>query len=207
MSESSTRPVDIEGMQPGSSPAWQRVEETWSFGASRSGSVIAWSPPTLNAPPSSASRNQNGPSTVGPQRITRSNDDAAPVRRRNFGQRGLQTIAHWEGVIESVSNGNFTARMIPLAEAARGGQREELAEFSEDDLANESDRELIQPGAVFYWTIGRARNTAGTVTNVSLVRMRRLPPPSRARMVWATREASEMLKSLGAEDEPGSAGR
>ena len=66
-----------------------------------------------------------------------------------------------------------------------------------DDLATDSDVALVDEGAVFYWTVGKGRNSAGTQSNVSLVRFRRLPPSSRLHQARAEQEATELLEELG----------
>jgi len=83
-------------------------------------------------------------------------------------------LATWEGVVEKRYSSGFLGR---LALVDNGITDTSTFKFSEFDLeeVSESDFELVQPGATFYWSIGRRRNEAGTVTNFSFVRFRRLP--------------------------------
>jgi hypothetical protein len=119
------------------------------------------------------------------------------IPSRDFGRRSLQPLSNWEGVVEQVTGDTFLCRLVQIVEGRPNPATVEFTEFSLDDLANESDWNLVQPGAVLYWTIARARNPAGTVTNESLVRFRRLPLPTRAQLERAQHEAEDLLRALG----------
>jgi len=54
--------------------------------------------------------------------------------------------------------------MIPIIDGRPDPTRTEFTTFSLDDLDDESDRDLVAEGAIFYWTIGRGRTAAGTQT-------------------------------------------
>ncbi len=100
--------------------------------------------------------------------------------------------------MEEVNGDGFRARLLPFEEGEADHSRLEYADFGYDDLADESDHDLVMEGAVFYWTVGKSRNAAGTYTNTSLVRFRRLPPPSTYQTQEAGREAAALLQDLGA---------
>jgi hypothetical protein len=101
---------------------------------------------------------------------------------------------HWEGVVEGVDGDEFRARLTPFRRGTANSAQVEYTEFTFDDLANPDDRSLVMEGARFYWTLGRATNPAGTLTNVSLVRFRRLPPASSLRRKLAEAEAEALLE-------------
>ena len=199
MIERSTRPVEIEGGENPPAAAWQLDEMTSSFGPTAS-RIVGSSPLLPDDHTFPHSQNRNGPSTIGPQKITTPRQEPTILRRRDFGRRALRALSNWEGVVEEVREGTFSGRLIPLSNGAADPGRTEFTEFSFDDLANESDRDLVQPGAVFYWTIGKSRNGAGTLTNVSLVRFRRIPTPTLQRQQRARREAEELLDTLDGFD-------
>jgi hypothetical protein len=199
MTNDSTRPMGIEGTDGPFVPPWQPHQISWSFGATEQ-RVVGWprsSPPLSRLP---NSENRDGPSTLGPQKITPPKPSSAVIRPRDFGKRSLQPLSHWEGVVEQVWHDRFRGRLVPLTTGHRDRGRVEFTEFSLDDLANESDRDLVQPGAIFYWTIAKGKNVAGTLTNISLVRFRRVPPLSRQKQERARIEAEELLLSLGDSD-------
>jgi hypothetical protein len=125
--------------------------------------------------------------------------DARPVAapRFAFGKKSLQATHQWEGVVEEIGASGFRARLLPLVGGKPDPRRIEFTTFAFDDLANDDDRDLVSEGAIFYWTVGKGRNAAGTVSNVSLVRFRRVPPPGAFQERVAKAEAAELLQELG----------
>ncbi len=194
MTERSTRPIGVEDPNAASVP-WQRDEISWSFGANHA-TIVGWPDvPRANGTPEHAD-NRSSLSTSGPQTVTPPETPTRILERTGYGKRALQPLYQWEGMVDRVDGNGFHCRLVPLTggEADRG--KVELTEFSFDDLAAESDKPLVVPGAIFYWTVGRARNAAGTVTNLSLVRFRRLPPPTSAQASLAEQEARDLLRAL-----------
>jgi hypothetical protein len=117
-------------------------------------------------------------------------------RRPRFGKRGFVPAYQWEGVVEEVNGKGFRARLRPSEQGHTKAARVEYADFDYDDLADDSDHALVAEGAVFYWTIGKSRNVAGTLFNTSLVRFRRLPSPTAAQKRQAAIEAAALLADL-----------
>jgi hypothetical protein len=78
--------------------------------------------------------------------------------------------------------------------------RPEFSEFGFDELSNDEDFNLVVEGAVFYWTLGRLKNPAGTLLNVSLLRFRRLPALTEYRKTRARIETEGLLDALGVTD-------
>jgi hypothetical protein len=197
MNEQPTRPVDIPGAPEHVPTAWQRTALEWSFGPTVD-SVAGW-PEAVHPLPEGSAVNRACDLTIAPQEHRPPLRAAPRVPRRAFGRRSLAPISHWEGVVERVSGDRFFCRLTPLNDDDERN-KVEFTEFEVDDLANESDIPLVQPGAIFYWTIGRARNAAGTITNVSLVRFRRLPLVTAYQRKRAEREAEDTLEALGGDD-------
>jgi hypothetical protein len=198
MTDPSTRPINVEGTLDAFPASWQVDEISWPFGQQRR--IVGWSDELLAEVELPDSRNRSGPTTTGPQEITAPKRKPAVINAPDFGRRGLAALSHWEGVVEDIEGDTFRCRLVPLTSVPPDAADFELTEFSVEDLANDDDRDLVKPGAVFYWTIGRARNQAGTVTNVSLVRFRRLPVPTRSQHERAEREAEELLRLFGVEN-------
>ena len=171
-----------------------RVETVyWSFGSGKTQAILPATPlPVVEDNPRSANSEPDatsgleGPLPVPPRPVE-------PPRMR-LGKRALRPLAQWEGVVESVERAGFRARVVPMANGKPAETEPEFTEFDFDDLAHPSERDLVKEGALFYWTIGRARNEAGTVTNTSLVRFRRVPPPSTYQAAHAEEEAAEILR-------------
>jgi hypothetical protein len=113
-----------------------------------------------------------------------------------FGKRGFKALGHWEGVVEDVSDDGFYARLLPFDGTKPQRGQVEYSDFDFSDLAEESDVPLVQPGAVFYWTIGQVRLLSGTLQNTSLVRFRRVAPPSAEHLRRARALAAEITSNL-----------
>lgn len=191
-----TKAMDIEG-PIGSSGLWQTLHEPWSFSV---GSKPVFLPPRQDGQAeeqtSRASPNRNGHDlfpTRGVQRITPPKTRPVARPETRHGKRGLRAAYQWEGIVDAITDDGFRARLIPYEDGKPNRAKVEYTDFYFDDLANESDRDLVAPGAVFYWTIGKARNRAGTVTNSSLLRFRRIPSPSSYQKRRAARLAAEIL--------------
>ena len=203
-SERTTNPIDFEGAHEGYG-RWQNNEIEWSFGPRRQRIVSPDSSPTID--PIASSANPAESSTSHPQEVnTPPESQALILERSGYGKRAFHALYHWEGVVERVEKKTFQCRIVPLVYGSTDATKVELTEFSFDDLATESDQSLVLPGAIFYWTVGRSRNAAGTVTNLSLVRFRRLPPPTRVQASLAEQEADDLLRVVGDGDGSASAG-
>ena len=194
MIERSTRPIGVEGSNAAGVP-WQREEITWSFGANPTG-VVGWPHVSRDVGAPEGSGNRSSTSTSGPQRVAPPETPTMIPERTGYGKRALQPLYEWEGVVERVEKNEFKCRLFPLIHGRTDPGKVELTDFSFDDLAAESDQPLVVPGAIFYWTVGRARNAAGTVTNLSLLRFRRLLPPTPAQTAQAEQEAIHLLRAL-----------
>jgi hypothetical protein len=123
-----------------------------------------------------------------------------PVPRQLFGKRSFRPLAQWEGVVEGVTESGFQARLVPLTNDDKANPSEALfTSFDFSDLAHPGDQELVREGAIFYWTVGRATNPAGTVQKSSLVRFRRRPGPGRERVRRAGAKAAEIMEKTEGE--------
>ncbi|MDX2143425.1 MAG: hypothetical protein SFV19_08725 [Rhodospirillaceae bacterium] len=91
-------------------------------------------------------------------------------------------IKKWEGVVERVSEKDafFVAKLVDTSTESH--LPTEIAEFPLSSLSS-SDRELLRPGAVFYWIVGSRTLPYGTVENVNRLTFRRLPQ-------WTEKELS-----------------
>lgn len=192
MSHESTRPLSVGGDQI--DRLWQHSEIAWSFGALTQTIVAPLSVPT--DPSSLTSTGNAGLPTVGPQVLGPPPEVPATVRPRSFGKRGFDAIHDWMGVVESVSNSGFTCRITPVQNGRADPAAVQYTEFTFDDLESDTECSMAVPGAAFYWTVGKARNAAGTIANTSLVRFRRLPIPTSAQLRSADETAALLLEKL-----------
>ena len=97
-------------------------------------------------------------------------------------------LKHWEGYVQEVSNGSFVARLIDLEEDVP----DEEAEIYLEEVTPD-DRDLVAPGAVFYWMIGYRQQASGQRERVSGIRFRRLPQLTQRDIELAKAQAQEAV--------------
>lgn len=102
----------------------------------------------------------------------------APVRR-------FQILQQWEGVVTSVEADSLWGDLQDLTDPSNPL---EIAEIPLREFAL-SDRPLLEPGSVFYWSIGHETTLGGQIRRVSEIRVRRTP-------VWS-QQALDRVRSLG----------
>ena len=96
------------------------------------------------------------------------------------------SLQEWEGIVEEVREDSFDARLVDLTQESPD---EILEDFPLDDISEE-DRNLVAPGAVFYWCIGY-HVRKGQRSRTSEIRFRRLPAWSEGEIEDARRKAEE----------------
>ena len=101
-----------------------------------------------------------------------------------------------------VENDVFRARLIDLDRRTP----DEEAEIYLSEVSDE-DRALVEPGAIFYWSIGGYTDKTGNRMQRSLVRFRRLPTWTRRELDDARREAEKTGRILGWGSESADAAR
>ncbi len=105
----------------------------------------------------------------------------------------LQPLQKWEGAVLEVDDTTFRVRLVDLT----GERPEEEMELEKDELSD-FDLDLLEPGAIFYWTIGYRRELPrGARERVSLIRFRRFPAWSRRELASAHKRAEEARRELG----------
>ena len=113
----------------------------------------------------------------------------APLDRDRF-----DVLQKFEGTVVSLTGDSFVAR---LEDKTNPGPEEE----AEIPLAEvmPGDRELVKPGAVFYWVIGYRRTVHGQLSRSSVIRFQRMPPWSSADAERSTEAAKTFLSFLDLE--------
>jgi hypothetical protein len=104
-----------------------------------------------------------------------------PIVREFF-----QAIQKWEGYVVAVGQDTFRALLIPI----KGEGPDQEAEVYIEEVAQD-DRALIEPGAVFYWSIGYLDRPSGRA-RASVIRFRRLPVWTKHELGNAKREAHRL---------------
>jgi hypothetical protein len=109
----------------------------------------------------------------------------------------FRLLQKFEAVVVERLEDSFIAR---FSDPSRDGIEEE-AEIAFGEIS-ESDLPLVQPGAVFYWSIGYERKSFGQVSRVSLIRFRRLPPLTDEEIEGARIRASMLHAILKRTSDP-----
>jgi hypothetical protein len=105
----------------------------------------------------------------------------------------LEPLQKWEGAVLEVGEATFVARLVDLT----GDRPEEEIELEKAELSD-FDLDLLEPGAVFYWSVGYRRQLPrGARSRESVIRFRRLPAWSRAELEAARERAEEARRDLG----------
>ncbi len=101
-------------------------------------------------------------------------------------------LQKWEGVVLRIQDETFSARLSDLTTAHADEEAElPIAEVSA------ADRDLLQAGAFFYWTIGYLDDRYGQRQRASRIRFRRLPAWTHEEVEAARREADALAEQLG----------
>lgn len=99
-------------------------------------------------------------------------------------------LQKWEGYVTEVGPDTFHARLIPIL-----GEGSDLdAEMWIEEIAEE-DRALIQPGAIFYWSIGYLDRPSGR-QRTSIIRFQRLPTWNKRELETARTEVAKLKELL-----------
>lgn len=125
---------------------------------------------------------------LAPQRDPMLVAPAPPPIREQFVAR-----QQWEGYVESISADEFFARLVGVI-----GDRDEVSSAIPMEDVHPEDTDLVQVGAVFYWTIGYYEGPSGRRRS-SDVRFRRMPRWSKRDVDRTLREAkirAERLRAL-----------
>lgn len=101
-------------------------------------------------------------------------------------------LQKWEGTVLSVRAESFVARLVDKTSDAVDAEAElPLSDVTVDDLA------LVQPGAVFYWTVGYSMDLSGSRRRVAEMRFRRLPVWTKRDLEQARSAADRTIEDLG----------
>lgn len=102
-----------------------------------------------------------------------------------------QLVQQWEGVVTEVRDADFDVLLHDLTDRSRA---RESATIPLEEVSD-CDKRLVQPGGVFYWSIGYELR-AGSKRRFSDIRFRRLPAWTQADIAAVQRETDELLPFL-----------
>ncbi len=104
-------------------------------------------------------------------------------------------VQHWSGVVIDCNSEEFTARLKDIKDPTKP---DELMTLSLEDL-NESERPLVESGAMFNWYIGYRSGRLTSRHDFSTLRFRRLPSWSRCEIDSAEKCAKELADFFGVD--------
>ncbi len=81
----------------------------------------------------------------------------------------FRVLQKWEGNVLEVHDDTFEARLVPII----GEGPDQEAEIFLEEVAKD-DLELVQKGAIFYWSIGYLDRSSGRI-RASILKFQRLP--------------------------------
>lgn len=165
--------------QPPSLPPWKALREGWVSEPNRA----------TDAPRDTWAYQQENilSPDVGSSSVTANLPNfVSPTPRLGRAKEHFNALQKWVGVILSVERDVFAARLTPVV----GEGPDQEAEIYLNEIVEE-DHDLIQPGAVFYWSIGYLDRPSGRV-RASVIRFRRLPAFTNTDIEAAHATASEL---------------
>lgn len=108
----------------------------------------------------------------------------------------FELLQQWECVVREITEGGFTAVLYDLTDSSNGAEE---ATFALEDVPD-GDRVLVEPGAVFYWSLGYRTGLTGEKIRAAQIRFRRLPALTRQERSEAATEAIGFRDLLGRSD-------
>lgn len=122
-------------------------------------------------------------------------DWIVPVPAMPVSGERITALQSWVGLVESVSETSFTARISDETNTANPIEEIELPL----DEVSGSDRTLVVPGGTFYWSIGYRDSADGQRERISTLRFARQPRISFPEQTRIIRQADELTALLERE--------
>ena len=112
-----------------------------------------------------------------------------PIQIKMPHPKKIQVLQKWEGIVQEILTDTFIARLSDTE-----NQIEEEAEIYLEEV-DEKDKDLVTPGAVFYWHIGY--NDEQSRQRFSMIKFRRLPTWKKEELDAIKRESNRVASSFG----------
>jgi hypothetical protein len=118
--------------------------------------------------------------------------------RRVFPRGTFVPIEQWEGIVLSVEDDSFSARLVN-----RTNDRipDEEGQFTFAQLSSPEDCELITPGAIFYFSVGYEESPSRQRRLSAFLRFRRLPAWTKTELAEVEEETSRLAALFGLRNE------
>jgi hypothetical protein len=118
--------------------------------------------------------------------------------RRAFPRGTFVPIEQWEGIVLAVEDNSFSARLV---NKTNGRAPDEEGQFTFAQLSSPEDRELITPGAIFYFSIGYGESPSRQRRLSAFLRFRRLPAWTKTELAEVEAETSRLAALFGLHHE------
>ncbi len=102
-------------------------------------------------------------------------------------------LRKWEGIVESVLESSFIARLKDVANEVP----DERVEIDFDELTNHDEKVLVKTGAIFSWTMGYSVTQSGTRKRQAILIFRRMPSWTEENIKKGFEIADEMYEAFG----------
>ena len=115
------------------------------------------------------------------------------LTKKQTPNRLFKILQQWEGIVSEMTEDSVWAELVDLTNRGNAEEYVELplAEFPE------ADRDILKPGSVFYWAIGREWSPGGQMRRISEIRVRRIPQWSRHDIETIREKAQNLMDRFG----------
>ncbi len=115
------------------------------------------------------------------------------IPRLELPPQSFKPLQQWRGTVTTIGESEFDAELRDLTDRARV---REAAAFRFDELSD-GDQDLVQIGAVFYWSIGYELTPTRQRKLVATIIFRRLPAWTKRQLDAVKARANEIEEILG----------
>lgn len=113
--------------------------------------------------------------------------------------RRFKMLQQWEAIVTALAEDCFVVRLRDLSCPKLP---DEVAELPLAEIP-ESDRELLAPGSIIYWSIGYETSEGGQIRRVSELRLKRRPVWTERMLAEIKKKAATMLERYQADNATG----
>jgi len=114
-----------------------------------------------------------------------------PIFTKTYKQKKIIVLQKWEGIVQELLSNSFIARLTD-----KDNDTEEEAEILLDEI-DPNDTELLEPGAIFYWSIGY--DDEASRKRFSMIKFRRLPTWNKEELEFIKRNSTNVRNAIGWE--------
>ena len=118
--------------------------------------------------------------------------DSPPLIHYEKRKGHFLSLIKWEGIVECLTETGFIARLKDVD----GNVPDERVEIDFDELTNIDEKVLIEPGALFSWTMGYSVSPGGTRERKAILIFRRMPTWNEEDIINGIEKGNEMFELM-----------